>query len=167
MKKIVLTIVAMLTMTAAVAQEEAPQNENDRGRREIRGPFKQMTPQERTDKMAKDMELNDDQAGQVKALNEKYASMFERPMGPRPEGGERQQLTREEMEAKMKEMRQQREGYNNELKAIVGDEKFEKYQKSQRHMRRPGGGNRPERRGGGNDMPGGDMPGGDMPAPQD
>ena len=156
----------MLMMTAAVAQEEAPQKENDRGVREMRGPFKQMTPQERTDKMVKDMELNDEQAGQVKAINEKYASIFERPMGPRPGDGERPQLTREEMDAKMKEMRQQREVYDNELKAIVGDEKFEKYQKSQRHMRRPGGGNRPERRGGG-DMPGGDMPGGDMPAPQD
>lgn len=114
--------------------------------------MKQMTTEERTAKMVEVMELNDEQAAQVKALNEKYESTFQMPKMGRPEEmpDSLKNLSKEEMKAKMdaqmKEMRKQREAFNQELKALVGDEKYakyEEYQKSQRPQRR--GGNRGNR----------------------
>lgn len=162
MKKIILSIVAMLTIGTAMAQ----------GGGQFGGRFggmKPMTVEQRTDKMVKDLELNEEQSAKVKELNTKYASMWERPnMGPRGNGEmpdsiknmSREQM-REQMQARFKEMREKQEAYNNELKEIVGDEKFAKYQKQQKrqmqrmrnNMNRGGfGGGFP---GGGGGFPGG------------
>lgn len=143
MKKIIFTIIALLSMGTVMAQD-AQQGRPNRG---MHQGFKPMTVEERSEKMAKDMELNEDQAAQVKALNEKYASMWERPnFGPRPDGQapdsikrptkEMREAMMKEMTEKMTEMNKQREAYNEELKKIVGDEKFEKYQKDQRKQMR-------------------------------
>lgn len=168
MKKIILSIVAMLAMGTAMAQ----------GGGQFGGRFggmKPMTVEQRTDKMVKDLELNEEQGAKVKELNTKYASMWERPnMGQRGNGEmpdsiknmSREQM-REQMQARFKEMREKQEAYNNELKEIVGDEKFAKYQKQQKrqmqrmrnNMNRGGfGGGFP---GGGRGFGGGGFGGGD------
>ena len=102
MKKFILTIVAALTMTAATAQEKKDEQREPR----------QITPEAMTDRMAKQLELTDDQKAKVLELNKAYADMFkgpgmrpQRPMGERrarPEGDnqerQRPQMTEEQKE---------------------------------------------------------------------
>ena len=88
MKKIAMTMVALLTMTAAVAQN----NENGE-RRE----FKKPTPEEMTNRMADQLKLDDKQKTKVLELNKEYEGvlmggpgmgrgMGRGPRGPRPDG---------------------------------------------------------------------------------
>ena len=63
MKKFLMTMVALLTMTAAVAQD----NDN-RERRE----FKKPTPEEMTNRMAEELNLDDQQKAKVLELNKEY-----------------------------------------------------------------------------------------------
>ena len=149
MKKFILTIVAALTMTAATAQEK---------KNEQREP-RQITPEAMTDRMAKQLELTDDQKAKVLELNKAYADMFkgpgmrpQRPMGERrarPEGDnqerQRPQMTEEQKEA-MKKMFEKREEYNTKLKDILTEAQMEKYKSMhQRHGRGPGRGPRGNR----------------------
>lgn len=149
MKKFILTIVAALSLTAATAQEE---------KNEQREP-RQITPKAVTDRMAKHLELTDDQKAKVLELNKAYADMFkgpgmrpQRPLGERrarPEGDnqerQRPQMTEEQKEA-MKKMFEKREEYNTKLKDILTEAQMEKYKSmNQRHGRGPGRGPRGNR----------------------
>ena len=151
MKKIVMTLVALLTMTAAMAQQSDNQQR--------RAP-KKMDAQEMTDRMAKDLGLNDQQKAQVLALNKEYQDVLDGPgmgrgprghhRGPRPDSlsrqkpdgqtgatgqagqekpkaGERPQLT-EEQKAEMKQRHAKREEYNTKLKAILSADQQKKWQ---------------------------------------
>ena len=69
MKKIAMTMVALLTMTAAVAQN----NENGE-RRE----FKKPTPEEMTNRMADQLKLDDKQKTKVLELNKEYEGVLAR-----------------------------------------------------------------------------------------
>lgn len=134
MKKIILSMVALLSMTAAMAQSENG---------ERKAP-KKMTPAEMTTRMAKDLNLTDAQKTKVQALNEEYKDCFG---GPRMGGGrppkndgqtgatepnqqrkERPQLT-DEQKAKMKEHHAKRQEYDKKLKNILTDEQYKTYQK--------------------------------------
>jgi hypothetical protein len=78
MKKIVLTMVALLSMTVAMAQE------NDKGER--KAP-KHITPEMVTDRMAKELSLTDAQKAKVLNLNKEYKDVIgkgPRMGGPRP-----------------------------------------------------------------------------------
>jgi Spy/CpxP family protein refolding chaperone len=75
MKKIALTMIALLTMTVAVAQD----NENG----ERKAP-RQMTPEMMTERMAKDLSLTDAQKTKVLALNKEYQEIFKGPRMGRP-----------------------------------------------------------------------------------
>ncbi|MDO5447473.1 MAG: DUF4890 domain-containing protein [Prevotellaceae bacterium] len=168
MKKIIMTIVAVLAFGTAMAQENV---ENARPGRGFRG-MAPMTIEQRTDKMVKDYELNEEQAAKVKELNSKYESLWQRPnFGQRMDRNapdsvkkaNREQM-REQMKTRFEEMRKNQTAYNEELKQILGDEKFEKYQKAQQkerqRMRNFGqGGMRPRGGFGQGGMRGG-MPGG-------
>ena len=113
-----------------------------------------------TDRMVKEYGLNDVQAAQVKDLNEKYAGKIRmgvprRPRpgqdGPRPDSkvdgttgataqngaqpdGQRQRPSREQMESRMKEMKAQKEAYDSELKQILSEEQFSKYEADQKRI---------------------------------
>lgn len=71
MKKMILTMVAALVVSSSFAFHQGP---------------RQMTPADRTDKMAKELNLSKKQKAKVLALNEKYADAFAHPGkgGPRP-----------------------------------------------------------------------------------
>lgn len=146
MKKVVLTMVALLSMTAAMAQSE-------NGERKAR---KRMTPTEMTSQMTKELNLTDDQKSKIQSLNEEYKDYLTGPvgMGPgkrgqRPDGntGATQQQGQEkrqrpelsdEQKAEMKQHMAKREEYNAKLKGILTDDQYKTYQKQ--HMRRgPGG----------------------------
>lgn len=147
MKKIVMTMVALLTMTAAVAQD----NEN-RQRRE----FKKPTPEEMTNRMAENLKLDDKQKSKVLELNKEYEGVlmggpgmgrgFGRgPRGPRPDGetgatkGNDQQKQRpqrpeltDEQKAQMKANMEKRQEYDKKLKKILTDEQYKNYQEQHR-----------------------------------
>ena len=67
MKKIVLMMVALLSMTAVQAQE----SDNNKNQQQFRGP-RQMTPEQMTERMTNDLKLNDEQKTKVLALNKEY-----------------------------------------------------------------------------------------------
>ena len=146
MKKILLTMVALLSMTAVMAQ--------DGDKKERKAP-KEITPEQITDRMAKDLELTDDQKAKVLALNAEYKDVLRGPgmrgghRGPRPDGQtgatqqnqqqrpERPQLT-DEQKAQMKQQMEKRKEYDQKLKSILTDKQYKKFQKQ--HKRGPRGG---------------------------
>ena len=147
MKKIMMTMVALLTMTAAVAQNSDNQSE----RRE----FKKPTPEQMTEFMTKGLELNDKQKKEVLELNKEYEGVVGMPMmrhrGPRPEAApdaankgdkkadrkpradrrQRPEMT-EEQKADMAKRMEKRKEYDEKLKKILSDDQYEKYKKMQR-----------------------------------
>ena len=139
MKKILLALVAVLSMTTVSAQEE---------KREQR-ERPQMTPEAMTERMAKGLELTEEQKAKVLELNKAYEDMFKGPgmRMQRPEGERkarpekldrdnvRQQMT-EEQKASMKKMFEKREEYNAKLKEILTEAQMEKYNSMRQHMRR-------------------------------
>ena len=150
MKKIVMTMVALLTMTAAVAQN----NENGQ-----RPEFKKPTPEEMTNRMADQLKLDDKQKSKVLDLNKEYESVLMGGMGRgfgRGQGGpgfggggfqggqqgQRPQLTEEqraEMQKQMQERQEKRQEYEKKLQKILTDDQYKTYQEQQQQRRGRGG----------------------------
>ncbi len=144
MKRIILT--AMIALAAFTFSASA-QNGNR--------PEKP-TPEQTTERMAKQLELTDAQKSQVQALNTEYQDVIGGPGMGKPNGkpngkkatdGEsgattdattdanrpqRPELT-DEQKAEMEAMQAKREEYNTKLKAILSDDQYTKYEKSQKH----------------------------------
>ena len=149
MKKIALTMVAILSMTVSMAQN------NDKGERQAP---KQLTPEEMTEKMTKDLSLTDEQKTKVLALNKEYQDIHKGPrMGgqrpPRPQADaatgattqqrpERPQFT-EEQRAEMQKQMERRREFDTKLKDILNANQYEKYQKQHRHGPHGGPGHGP------------------------
>ena len=127
MKKIMLTMIAAMTMSLAMAQNSS----NDRPKNHP----EPMTVEQITTQLQSKLGLNDEQYAKVKALNEKYADILKRPAmrGMRPNGfgnmdnGERPQMI-EEMKNMMEEHRTKRLAYENELKSILSTSQYTTYQ---------------------------------------
>ena len=142
-------MVALLSMTAMMAQ-------NDKS--DKKAP-KEPTPEEMTARMAKDLNLTDDQKTKVLALNKEYKDMFKGgprmggPRGPKPDGKseatdnqqrpERPQMT-DAQKAEMKKHMEQRKAYDQKLKSILTADQYKKWQKQQK--RGPKGGPRDGKR---------------------
>ena len=150
MKKIVMTMVALLTMTTAMAQN------NENGQR--RG-FQRQTPEEMTNRMADQLKLDDKQKSKVLDLNKEYESVLMDGMGRgfgRGQGGpggaggfqggqqgQRPQLTdeqRAEIQKQMQQRQEKRQEYEKKLKEILNDDQFKTYQEQQQQQRRGRGG---------------------------
>ena len=149
MKKIVMTMIALLTMTAAVAQN------NENGPRRFQRP----TPEDMTNRMADQLKLDDKQKSKVLDLNKEYESVLMGGMGrgfgrgqggPGGQGGfqggqqgQRPQLTdeqRAEMQKQMQQRQEKRQEYEKKLKEILNDDQFKTYQEQQQQQRRGRGG---------------------------
>jgi Spy/CpxP family protein refolding chaperone len=153
MKKLIMALVAFMTVTASQAQGNFGQGNGER--REI--DRTEMTKR-RTDDAVKKYSLNEDQAAKLLALNTKYADKIGFGMGgmrggargdrPRPnfgggqgmgQGGQRPEMT-EEMREQFAKMRQEREEaqkqYDTELQQIMTPEQYKAYQADQEEMRR-------------------------------
>lgn len=159
MKKLVLTMIAMVTMSlSAMAQDTA----------QVR---RQLNPEQmakmRTDAVVKKYGLNDDQAKKLLDLNTRFAGKI-RPMGPmggqrrggqRMQGDRPQRMNPDSLRAQgqrrgqgqrgggfnREEMQKNMEDYNNELKSILTPEQYEAYQKDEQQNRRQFNGPRRER----------------------
>ena len=144
MKKIVLAIVAAITLSAtAVAQED---NSQKRERRQQ--PDRTEMMKQRTDEMVKTYGLNEEQAQQLLELNTQFAGKmggFQRGdnNGRRPQMDRRQRYDRqkndslktqeqrpsgENMGDRRKEMEQNREAYAAELQKILTEDQYKAYQ---------------------------------------
>lgn len=159
MKKLVLTMIAMVTMSlSAMAQDTA----------QVRRQFNpEQMAKMRTDAVVKKYGLNDDQAKKLLDLNTRFAGKI-RPMGPmggqrrggqRMQGDRPQRMTPDSLRAQgqrrgqgqrgggfnREEMQKNMEDYNNELKAILTPEQYEAYQKDEQQNRRQFNGPRRER----------------------
>lgn len=159
MKKLVLTMIAMVTMSlSAMAQDTA----------QVRRQFNpEQMAKMRTDAVVKKYGLNDDQAKKLLDLNTRFAGKI-RPMGPmggQRRGGQRmqgerpQRMNPDSLRAQgqrrgqgqrgggfnREEMQKNMEDYNNELKSILTPEQYEAYQKDEQQNRRQFNGPRRER----------------------
>lgn len=161
MKKLIFSIIAVMSLTTAIAQN------NDRPRRDGQRNFDRTEMlKRRTDDVVKKYNLNSEQAEKLLALNTKFADKlnprmggFGRGRGSRPapnfgggNGGNRPEMT-EEMRQNMEKMRQERQEaqkqYDAELQTIMTPEQFKAYQedaeKRMQEGRRRGGGPRGQR----------------------
>lgn len=157
MKKFVLTIaVALLLGMSANAQDDNNRQERQR--------FDQTEMiKKRTEQTAKQYDLDETQTAKLLELNTKYSQTMFRGMGQRggqgmrqgqrsqrqgQMGGQRRQMTdeqRAEFQKRREEMQKQMEAYNTELKSIMTEEQYKKYQDDmQKRMQRFG--NRGQRR---------------------
>lgn len=132
--KLFAMMTALLLATTMFAQEPV----EDRGQREQRDPRDKTTAiKERTQKMADEYGLTDEQTEKLFELNTKYADkipMMGRPYrkGPRP-GGERpgaQPRSREDMQARHAQMKENMEAYTAELEKIFTPEQMTKYREN-------------------------------------
>lgn len=131
MKKVMMTAMLMLAMTATMAQNERPAK---------------MDATSLTELLVKQLGLSSTQKTKVSALNKKYESVLGGPGMGRPrhdensnssnsgnnKRGQRPELT-DTQKAEMQQRRTQRQAYEKELKSILTDDQYQNYQK----MRRP------------------------------
>ncbi len=155
MKKIILALVAIMTMSAAQAQDNQSEKKGNR-----RFDKTEMVKQ-RTERTAKQYGLNEEQTAKLLELNTKYADkmgpgmgrnggrgMRQRPQakGDNAQAGEQQnkrpEMT-EEQKQKMQQMRQEREEamkqYDTELQAIMTADQFKAYKADAEKMRNRSG----------------------------
>lgn len=131
MKKIFVMMVALLTMTSAMAQS------SDR-----KAP-KKMTHQEMTTQMTSKLKLNDAQKAKVAALNKEYQDILMPPEPPKKADGSRPEPPKNGDKAMPKKLDSKhmakRQEYEKKLKQILTDEQYKNYQKMQPpHGKRPG-----------------------------
>ena len=163
MKKMIMALVAALTITlAASAQDDRSDNKQPRPeRKEMRRMDPQQMAAMRTERAVERYGLNEQQAAQLLELNKQYAGkmMPQRgPRGQRPDsvGGKRPMKSaqmgdnaqRPERNGQRPQMRgngprdfgKQMEAYDAEIKKIFTDEQYKKYKADQEerrsHMRR-------------------------------
>ncbi len=156
MKKMILTMVALLSMTVMQAQDNKKENcDCKKEHHHMKAP-KKLTPEQMTDKMTQELSLTDAQKSKVLALNKEYKDMFEkgpcmkgqRPPKPQTDGEtgateqqrpERPQLT-DAQKAEMAKEKVRHEEYNKKLKTILNDDQYKKYKKMRKHGHRGHGG---------------------------
>ena len=152
MKKMILALVAMMTMTAVQAQDD-----NRPARGERRQFDKTEMVKRRTDDAVKKYGLNEDQAAKLLTLNTKYADKMgpgmRGPRGGRRGGGarpapdgtdtnKRPEMTEEmkqQMENRRKEYMETMKQYDEELQTILTPEQYKEYKADAEKRMREGG----------------------------
>ena len=156
MKKTLIMIAVALTFALSVSAQSEDSKQGERPKFN-----KTEMIQKQTDRMAERYSLSTDQAKQLLQLNTTYSGQMmgmpggrgPRPGGPREPGqgipggapadsAQHQRPSKEQMEAMRKEMETKRVAYNAELKKIMTDEQYAKYEADQKNFRpgrRPSG----------------------------
>jgi len=125
MKKILLTMVALLSMTAMMAQTTG---------RERKAP-KKMTHEEMTTQMTSQLKLTDAQKTKVAALNKEYQDylMPEPPQKPNGQAGNSGEKAKQKKAGDKKQSvgnhQAKRQEYEKKLKTILTDDQYKSYQK--------------------------------------
>ncbi len=133
MRKIILTLVAILSMTTMMAQTN---NGEPKGN-------KKMSHEEMTNQMTSKLNLNDSQKAKVADLNKKYQDCLMQEPPQRPEGEKMSKAKDSKDNKKPAAMKQgqkkpgnsqnqaKRQEYEKELKQILTDDQYQSYQKMQ------------------------------------
>lgn len=140
MKKVLVMVVAALALTTSASA----QNDNDNQKRQR--PNKTEMIQKRTDSMVERYGLNKEQAAQLLKVNTTYDGQMmggpraRRMGGPgqppeRRDSVERQRPSKEQMETMRKEMETKKEAYKAEVKKIMTEEQFAKYEEDLKNFR--------------------------------
>ena len=137
MKKMILTLVALLSMTAVVAQ-----NDN----KERKAP-KEVNPEEVTNRMAKELDLTADQKAKVLKLNTEYKDVLRGPGmgpgmgrghhgGPRPDAQtgatDKQQRPERPMKKNFEKQMEKRKEYDKKMQEVLTEAQYKKYKKHHR-----------------------------------
>ena len=145
MKKMILTLVALLSMTVVMAQ-----NDN----KERKAP-KEVNPEEVTNRMVKELDLTADQKAKVLKLNTEYKDVLRGPGmgrghrgGPRPDGQkdanekqqrpERPQLTdaqKNEMKKNFEKQMEKRKEYDKKMQEVLTEAQYKKFMSNNRSRR--------------------------------
>jgi len=133
MKKIILTMVALLSMTAMMAQ-------TNNGERKV--PTK-MTHEEMTSQMNSKLKLSSDQKTKVAALNKEYQDYL-MPEPPQKSEGDKESNSKKQKNSKKSASKKpdqkpsangqdqaKRQEYDKKLKQILTDDQYKSYQKMQ------------------------------------
>ncbi len=138
MKKMILAVAAVFAFTLSTnAQSEG------NGPRQM--PSQEEMIQHQTDMMADSLGLTASQKEALLALNTEYSDQMRPQMPPRRmDSGNSDESTRpeppsrEDMDSQRQAMQEARENYNTELKKILTDEQYAKYEQMQKQMPRGG-----------------------------
>lgn len=148
MKKIVVALAMLLSVSGAMAQ-------NNEGDNKGRGGAFPRNEEEMTTMMVNKLSLSEAQQTKVKKLNKKYAELFQHPgngggkgpgmnsngqsseNGQRPEPPQMSDSQRQQMESEMKARKQKQEAYEKELKTILSSDQYTSYQKLMPQRRGP------------------------------
>jgi len=168
MKKVIMALLAAMTMSANVM---AQQNEQEQVEQRRQQPNRTEMVKKRTEQMVEKYKLNETQAAQLLELNMRYAEKMGPMGGPRGQrGGQRadrpQQREKKDVPADTtyrqkrpqgqgeqgagnrragsEEMRKNMEAYDKELQSILTEEQYQAYKND--NKRRGPQGNRGERR---------------------
>ena len=145
MKKMILAFVALISMTAAQAQDD------NNGKRPERPQMDRTEMvKHRTDDTVKKYGLDSNQAAKLLELNTKYADKMGRGFGGRPGGfggqrGQRPQRPemtvemKQQMEAQRKEQAEAMKQYDAELQTILTPEQYKTYKEDQEKRMKEGG----------------------------
>ena len=145
MKKMILTLVALLSMTVVMAQ-----NDN----KKLKAP-KEVNPEEVTNRMVKELDLTADQKAKVLKLNTEYKDVLRGPGmgrghkgGPRPDGQkganekqqrpERPQLTdaqKKEMKENFEKQMEKRKEYDKKMQEVLTEAQYKKFMSNNRGRR--------------------------------
>ncbi len=122
MKKIILMMVALLSMTAMMAQT----NNGER-----KAP-KKMTHEEMTSQMNSKLKLSSDQKTKVAALNKEYQDYLMPEPPQKPEGDKNSNSKKPDQKPSTNGQNQaKRQEYDKKLKQILTDDQYKNYQKMQ------------------------------------
>ena len=124
MKKIILMMVAALSMTTAMAKQSDGK------------PTKKMTHQEMTTQMTSKLKLNDAQKAKVAALNKEYQDVLMQEPAQKPECKKVNGKKVDNNKANAKKPtgtknNAKRQEYEKKLKKILTDKQYKNYQKMQ------------------------------------
>lgn len=152
MKKVVLALVALFVFTVN-GNSQVPQV------RQNRQFSKEEMVQRRTDRLAQDLGLNENQKASLLKLNTDFADKLGNTMRPRMGRGEAQKglentvkPNEQEVQKMRDEIKTNREKYNAELKKILTSEQYAKYEQQQKDRMKQFGDRQRGNRGGHDDM---------------
>lgn len=130
MKKSLLLVALLFVGSMAMAQNT--DSNADQQKRQM--PNAEEMVNRQTERMVKELSLNDSQKAQLLKLNKEYMGKIGRGMrGPRQQNADNnsQAPTKEQMEKMRTERKASMDAYNTELKKILTDEQYTLYQKKQ------------------------------------
>lgn len=122
MKKVFALGLLLLATTVSVFAQEGSKQDNR----------KRMTPEERMEKVTKDLALNEKQTKDFKKINQEFTETMKKQ---RESGEKDQKKAREAMEKARKDR-------NDKIKKVLTEEQYKKFEEMEKRQRAPRDGNR-------------------------